>query len=444
MRACVILLICVAVWAAWRRFNREFLKDAFSPLNILLYFWILPFLGSYMWLSRLQKPLSIEATLIIVSSTIVLVVTSLVPAFVLQGRALSIRQSSDLAGLRNSRWLVTLFFMMTLAALYFAEFRGQDLPLLLYLTGAAENASLHTYGKDSKLQVLAYGIFVATALGFYCGLLQKNRAAKVLLISMLLVVVVMAILKASKSDIYHPLLMCAAIYYYRNAAEHRRAPRLSMLWVVLLMGALASVSTLRVEGLGVEGGYASEIQFKYSNQLGPVLAPIVATIYGYVSLGFQNFSNVIARTDDSWRLGTSFLRPVLSAFMQGDVARSLDVPVDQWGVVSDAANVGTYLTGLYIEGHAFACLVGSFVYGVLVNAVYIRFRLKEGGMWMFAYVAFLFPWSWLFFTNAFSVLSTFTNVVYVFGVFVVIRSIQAYRQRDHVTGEETPAFRTRL
>jgi oligosaccharide repeat unit polymerase len=433
MRACVILFICFVVWATWKRFNREYLKDAFSPLNILLYFWILPFLGSYMWLSRLQKALSIEATLIIVGSTILLVVTSLVPAYVLQGKALSIRQSGDLAGLRDSRWLVTLFFIVTLVAWYFAEFRDQDFPLILYLTGGAENASLHTYGKDSKLQVLAYGIFVATALGFYCGLYQKSRAAKLVFISMLLAVVVLAILKASKSDIYHPLLMCAAIYYYRNAAEHRRAPRLSMVWVILLVIALASVSTLRVEGLGVEGGYASEIQFRYSEQFGPVFGPIVATIYGYVSLGFQNFSNVIARSDDSWRLGTSFFRPLLSAFMQGDVARSLDVPVDQWDVVSNAANVGTYLTGLYIEGHAFACLAGSLVYGVLVNAVYVRFRLKGGGMWMFAYVAFIFPWTWLFFTNAFSVLSTFTNVFYVFGVFVVIRSIQAYRRRVHVT-----------
>jgi hypothetical protein len=432
MRAFLILSICVAVWAIWRRFNREFLRDAFSPLNLLLYFWILPFLGSYMWLSGLQKPLSIEATLIIVGSTILLVVTSLMPAYALQGKALSIRQSGDLAGLRNSGWLVISFFLLTLLALYFAEFRDQDFPLVLYLTGEAENASLHTYGKDSKLQVLAYGIFVATALGFYCGLSQTNRAAKLMFVSMLLVVLVLALLKASKSDIFHPLLMCAAIYYYRNAAQHRRAPRLSALWLLLLVSALASLSTLRVEGLGVEGGYASEIQFKYSDQLGPVLGPIVATIYGYVSLGFQNFSNVIARNDDSWRLGTSFFRPLLSAFMQGDAARSLDVPVDQWGVVSNAANVGTYLAGLYIEGHAVVCLAGSLVYGLLVNAVYIRFRLKQGGMWMFVYVVFLFPWTWLFFTNAFSVLSTFTNVLYVFGVFMVIRSIQAYRQSAHV------------
>ena len=433
MRALLILFICMVVWAAWRRFNGEFLRDAFSPLNLLLYFWILPFLGSYMWLSRLQKPLSIEATLIIVSSTFLLVLTSLVPAFVLRGKALSIRQSRDLAGLRNSRWLVTLFFLVTLLALYFAEFRDQDFPLIRYITGEAESGSLQAYGKDSKLQVLAYGIFVATAFRFYCGLYQKNRAAKLMLMSMLLAVVVLAILKASKSDVYHPLLICAAIYYYRNAAEHRRAPRFSVLWLLFVVGALASITTLRVEGLGLEGGYASEIQFKYSDQLGSVLGTMVATIYGYVSLGFQNFSNVIARTDDSWRLGTSFFRPLLSAFMQGDAARSLDVPVDQWGVVSDAANVGTYLTGLYIEGHAFVCLAGSFVYGLLVNAVYIRFRLKEGGMWMFAYVAFIFPWTWLFFTNAFSVLSTFTNVFYVFGVFVVIRSIQAYRRRVHVT-----------
>jgi oligosaccharide repeat unit polymerase len=237
-------------------------------------------------------------------------------------------------------------------------------------------------------------------------------------------VVVLGLFKASKSDVYTPLLMCAAVYYYRNAAEHRKMPKLSILWALLVVGLIASISTLRVGGIGLEGGYASEIQFRYSDQLGSVLAPVVATIYGYTALGFQNFSNLLARGDEELRLGTSLFRPILSAFMQGDWARSMDIPVDRWGVVSDAANVGTYLTGLYIEGGVFGCLAGSFLYGLLINGVYIRFRNKEGGMWMFVYIALLFPWTWLFFTNAFSVLTTFTNIIYIFAIFILIRSIR--------------------
>jgi oligosaccharide repeat unit polymerase len=428
MRALLVLGICVVTWAVWRKFNKEFLRDAFSPLNLLFYFWILPLIASYMWLSELQKPLSLEATLVIVSSTILLILTSLLPAFVLRGKDLSISSSRDLTGLKKSGWLVILFFLGTLCALYWAEFRDRDFPLILYLTGEATSSTLHAYGKDSKLQVLAYGILIAVMLGFYCGLYEKRQLVKAMFLSMAVVVIVLSLFKASKSDVYTPLLMCAAVYYYRNYAERRKIPKLAMLWGLVAIGVLASISTLRVEGIGLEGGYASEIQFKYTDQLGSIVAPVVATIYGYTSLGFQNFSNVVARGDEGLRLGTSLFRPLLSAFMQGDAARSLDIPVEQWGVVSDAANVGTYLTALYIEGHVFACLAGSLLYGLLVNGVYVRFRVKEGGMWMFVYIALLFPWTWLFFTNAFSVLTTFTNIIYIFVVFIVIRTAQNYSE----------------
>jgi oligosaccharide repeat unit polymerase len=429
MIALLVLCGCTALWMIWNKFNREFLNDWFSPFNLLFYFWVFPFLASFMWLSSLQKPLSLEATLVILSCTTVLVMTSIVPAFILRGHRLHVRQSPDLKALRASGTLVVIAFLTTLLALYWAEFRGQELPLLVYLAGDASSSTLHTFGKDSKLQVIAYGILVAMMFGFYCGLYSKKVMIKLMYMSMTAIVVLLAVLKASKSDIYAPMLMCCCLYYYRNRSEGIKLPKLWWLWLLLAISLLSFISTIRLGGVGREGGYASEIEFKYSDQLGPILTPVVATIYGYMALGFQNFSNVIARNDESLRLGTSLFRPVLSAFMQGETARSLEIPVSEWGVVSESANVGTYLTALYIEGHVATCLLGSFLYGLFVNGVYIRFRLNEGGMWMFVYVTLLFPWTWMFFTNAFSVLTIYTNVVYVIATFVILRASRGYRGR---------------
>jgi oligosaccharide repeat unit polymerase len=421
MKPLFVLLPCVLVWWIWSRFNRETLRDWFSPLNLLLYCWVLPFMASFMSLSDLQKGVSVEAFTLLVSCTAVLLLTSLLPVMVVRKWPLVVRNSRDDAALLASTWLILPFYALTIGALYAAEFYGQDLPLLQYLSGEAANTLLNVYGKDSKLQVLAYGVYVATMLLFFIAMNSRRSFKRRCLLGMVFVVVALGFFKTSKSDVYTPILVCAALYYYHKKARGEGIPKAWAVWLMIALAATASISTVRLEGIGNSGGYADEIEFKYSTELGPVLTPIVATIYGYTSLGFQNFSNVVALDDDKWRLGTSLFRPLLAAFLQGDEARALDIPVQNRGVVSNAANVGTYLTGLYIEGGVTLCLLGSLIYGLLVNAIYTRFRLRQGGMWMFIYVAVLFPWTWIFFTNAFSVLTTYTNLFYIAAFFVMVR-----------------------
>ena len=412
-----VIIICVIVWLIWNYLNKRYLRDFFSPFNLLLYFWVLPFLSSFMMLSELQDGLSPEATLIIVVSTMILVSISMVPMVLLKGKPLTICYANDsLMFIRNGSWLVILFFIVAFIALYWAEFR-EGMPLLKYIASEVSDSAIHLIGKDSKLQVIVTGIFVAGMLSFYLGINSRAWASRILFLGLAIFVLILGGMKASKSDIFIPLLFYSALLYYHFRGKKARISKRLVILMLLVGMSMVLITLFRVSGLGYQGGYARLIEFKYSEEIGFPVNEMIANIYGYMSLGFQNFSNYMKYGDGGFHIGTSLFRPFLSALMQGDAARALAVPYEDLYVVSGAATVGTFLRDLYIEGGVMFCILGSIIYAALVNGLYIKFRKREGGMWMFIYIVFLFPWTWLFFTNAFSVLTIFVNAFYVFAIF---------------------------
>lgn len=394
--------------------NRKFLGDFFSPFNLLLYFWVLPFLASYMMLSELQDGLTLDATLVIVSSTMILVGISMAPMYLLKGNLLIRPYSNNcLEQIQKGGWIVIIFYFVTLAALYWAEFSDTQLALLQYLSGDATAADLHRYGKDSKLQIIAAGISVAGMLSFFIGINSESWTKRLIFLGLAIFVPILGVLKTSKSDVFIPVLIYSALVYYHFCSHKKRLPKWPIILLMVILLLMIYMTTIRMDGVGYQGGYAKMIEFDYSQNIGIPLNEILANIYGYFSLGFQNFSNYMLHGDNSLHIGTSLFRPFLSALMQGDVVRSLDVSYDEWYIRLGPANVGTYLRDLYIEGGAVFCILGSIIYATLVNSIYIKFRMK-GGVWMFIYIAFLFPWAWIFFQNAFSILQIYVNAFYAF------------------------------
>lgn len=411
MYALFILFTIVLAWTLWHRLNRHLYNDAFSPFNLLFYFWTAPFLLSFANLSRLQTGIELNAAGIVFASTAVLVVTSLLPAMLTSrsdGRKFRLMAVSRI---RPSG--PVLFYVIALLAIYFAEFRDRDLPLISYVVGEASDSNLHTFGKDSKLQIIASGIYSAAIFIFYFWLRERRKLRRFFYLSLSLLVIGLGLFKASKSDIYIPILSYSGLLYYHHRTQNRRLPRSYIAVALAFILVVILVTSIRLEGIGLTGGYAGLIEFKYSEQLGPVVSEITSIVYGYMALGFQNFSNYVNSHPMELRLGTSLFRPVLSALMMGSVADANGVPVDEWNVVSDAANTGTFLTPLYIEGGFLFCVLGSGIYGLLVNMTYFYFRSARSVHWMLIYTSLLFPWSWIFFTNAFSALSVLVNVVYV-------------------------------
>jgi len=425
-----VIFICVIVWLIWNYLNKRYLRDFFSPFNLLLYFWVLPFFASFMMLSELQDGLSLEAALIIVVSTMILVGISMVPMVLLKGKPLTIRYTNySLMLIRNGSWLVIWFYIVAFIALYLAEFR-EGSPLLKYMASETSNPVLHQAGKDSKLQVIAFGIFVAGMLSFYLGINSRAWASRILFLGLAIFVPILGGMKASKTDIFIPLLSYSALSYYHFRVKKVRIPKWLVILMLLVGMLMVSITFIRVRGIGCQGGYAGLIEFKYSEEIVFPVNEMVAIIYGYMSLGFQNFSNYIKYGDGGFHIGTSLLRPFLSALMQGDVADALLAgPYENLYVVSGAANVGTFLRDLYIEGGVMFCIIGSIINAALVNGFYMKFRKREGGMWMFIYIVFLFPWTWLFFMNAFSVLSHFVNAFYVFAIFSLFVVLKGRKRR---------------
>jgi oligosaccharide repeat unit polymerase len=407
------LIIILATWSIWRSVNQRLFSDVFSPFNLLFYFWIAPFLLSLAKMSRLQQGLTLQATAIAFACTALLILSSLLPAIIKNEPVRRFVLNQNFFPSRISAKLPLLFFLATLVALFFAEFQGQDLPLVSYLTGVATDSNLHTHGKDSKLQVIAFGIYVASIFIFYIWLNESSPLPRASYLIICISIVFIGLFKASKSDVYIPLIGYAALVHYHWRDRDMAMPKVYKVLALLLATVLVSVTAIRLQGIGLEGGYSGLIELKYVDIMGPAVSEIVAIIYGYSALGFQNFSNYVNSHPVEFRLGTSLLRPVLSVFMMGNVADANAVPVSEWNVVSDAANTGTFLTPLYIEGGFFLCLLGSLLYGLFVNLIYVFSRRRPSLVWRFMYIGVLFPWTWLFFTNAFSVLSIYVNLVYI-------------------------------
>lgn len=427
MSVFLALPFLVTVWWAWNRLNKALLYgDAFSPFNLLFYFWVAPFIFCWANLSALQTGLEVNAIIVIVLCTVILLVTCMVPVLLGTQPCHSGVLAKDRQSLRINATGVVCFYILTLTALYFAEFSGRDLPLVLYFLGGADNSNLNIVGKDSKLQVLAFGIHAASIIVFYLYLNEVRLLRRFSYLLLCLAVVAVGVLKTSKSDIFIPILSYSALIYYhhrtrrlpqalRPYAARRLLHRLYKICAaIIFLLSLAVITSIRLEGVGHTDGYADLIKFRYAEELGTLLGEVVSVMYGYTALGFQNFSNYINTHEMVFRVGTSLFRPVLSALMMGDMADSMGVPVDSWNVVADAANTGTFLTPLYIEGGMYFCLLGSLLYGLLLNVVYfLAFRTRRTVGWFFAYITFLYPRTWLFFKNAFSVSSIYINVFYV-------------------------------
>ncbi len=142
---------------------------------------------------------------------------------------------------------------------------------------------------------------------------------------------------------------------------------------------------------------------------------ILGVVYGYMSLPFENFARYIEYGHHDVRLGISMFRPLFSVFMQGQIPDHMLAGIN-WHPVALFANAPNGLTDLYGEGGPLLCIVGPLAYGVLVNAIYLRFRGSGSITWLFVYINFLLPWAWMFFHNAFAILNYYAHPFFVVAI----------------------------
>jgi|SRR5882762_3671696 len=400
---------------AWIRFNHATLDDAFSPFNLLLFFWVLPYLGSLLKLSAFQHGLTLEAHVLVASATLSMVLPSLAAAYLLYRT----RLAPSLAGFTISplRYpagyaLVILFLALTVFAYWQATFAGRGIPLVEYAAGGVGGGSLHQAGMKSRLQILAHAIPLAGAIVLYLALTTRPGLKRLALFALAAVPPVLGILRAFKSDVFGSVVAYAVVVYYYRRSRNLRLPPLKLaLAAILFVGVLGLLTTLRTTGMDNPALYSRLIDFKYKGLPFP-LNETLGVVYGYSSLTFENFGRFLEYGGDGTRLGTSMFRPLYSVFMQGRIPDSMLAGIN-WHPVGGFANAPNALTDLYVEGGPLLCILGPLAYGALVNFVYVRFRRSGSPTWLFLYVNFALPWVWMFFSNAFSVLGYYVQVFYV-------------------------------
>lgn len=431
----IILTILALVAFAWMRVNEGLFHDAFSPFNLLFFFWIAPFVLSFSNLSELQHGLSSYALAIVTTCTILLISISLTASRAVPHAS----RYNDFQPLTHTLVLSPLgivvlcgFFSISVAALVIAEFSsGSGLPLFRYLAGEAEGSLLHRSGKDSPLQVVAQAAPLAGAICIFAAVTSRSRGRRILMLLMASVPPLLGLLKASKSDVFISILYYSAAAYYASRAVDRpirwaRVTTLSLLAITVI----ALVTSVRLAGVSaaLPITYGELIAFEQRDLPFP-LNEVLAVSYGYSALNFENFSRFVDFGATGPGLGTSMLRPLFSIFMQGDIPDAA-LATTNWQYVSSAATAGTFLRDLYGEGGITLCLLGTILYALLVRVVYVQFRRHPSGMWLFIYINFLFPWAWLAFQNAFAVLSFYANAVYVAIIYGVLQLCRTPAARD--------------
>lgn len=423
------LLVLGGWW--WHRTNISLCGDPLSPFGLLYYCWVLPFGASFLSLSDFQTGMVEEALALAYLCTAILAIIS--AAALYQVRDVPARTAltsfgDQTFGSPEARAIVLAFYGVTMMAVVLAEFSGQGVPILEYLAAQVDQHALHRYGKESRLQVLGQAYVIAGMMAFFIALTAERSRVRWTFGLLAALVPMLGVLKASKVDVLFPALYYGmlAFYWYRwkglKLPMRRIAGGLAVLFIIFTV-----ITTTRISGV------VSENPITYSDMIAfhPVthiawLDDALAIAYGYTALSFQNFSNFVAYSPESSNWGISLLRPFYSVLMRGDVP---DAALQQinWYYVASAATVGTYLRDLYAEGGATFCILGTVVYALFVNLLYVRFRRVGSALSMFIYVSFAFAWTWLFFQNAFSVLGFYINAGYTIGICLVVARARTIR-----------------
>ena len=216
-------------------------------------------------------------------------------------------------------------------------------------------------------------------------------------------------LKTSKSDIIEPSFFYILSYYYTRLKSRRISYVKISCFAIVIALALFEITEVKLIGQGGMTTYADVIDFNIKAYA--VLRDFLALPYGYMVMNFENFSRYVEMSNSKFRLGTSMFRPLLSLFMQAYIADELSSEIDLHEI-TPAANVGTFLRDLYVEGGVLICLIGAFWNALLMRWVHSRFRRRQDDISMVVYVVLLYPWLTIFFTNAFSVLTTYSNLFF--------------------------------
>jgi hypothetical protein len=435
----MLTLIAIAgVALLWQVVALRLYRDPLAPLSILGLSWMLPLSLGWLDLSIYEAPWAASTIAAMAWVTASMVGACLLPRL-LVGDAHSFEPHraefiAALAVLRTRRvriFLVALFVVVFACYLY-AEFVTSPIgiPALRILAGDRLTGEFHRWGKETRWAIITPTLFVLCPVLYLAGRQAESRGWRWLLIGLTLLYPLFGLLKLSRSDIFVSALNLGATEYYlrrfappRPLEVRRLVATAAAVTVALLAAGVVLQATLaaRLGSRSSNDDYANAIGFIPRGDNG--LYGAAAQAYGYLALPFENFRRAFEHTDGGFHPGTSTLRPLFSAAGQGRVADDMLSTIVIPDPVSSAAGSSTFLTPIYMELGMAGLLLVPLAYALLVNVLYVRFRSRPSLLTYLAYLNFLYPWTWLYFNNAFSVLTFYLNAVFILALVWVTLTI---------------------
>jgi hypothetical protein len=310
--------------------------------------------------------------------------------------------------------LIVLMWAVTFAGYLYSEFINNPagIPLLTKFLGAdidLSQSAYHRWGKDTRWAVVTPMLFILSPILYLTFRLNRRWPWRRIILVMALLYPVFGALKLSRSDIMIGWLNVAFTEFCYRRYTGRHVVSLSLrklvLFALLALTILGGTLSARI-GSSDYNAYAHAIGLKFAG--GPRWMELVAQVYGYAALPFENFHQFYSTYPGGFHPGISVLRPFLSMVMQGRMADEM-IKTIPFTAVSTAAGSHTFLTMPYAELGMAGVLLVPVLYGVLMAVLYSRLRVNPTFVNVFVYTNFMFPWLFLYFGNGFSVLTFYLN-----------------------------------
>jgi hypothetical protein len=396
----------------WSEVNKKLYNDIVSPLNILYWGWVFPFLISHFRISGFQSPPALWMEVFVVFITLIMAAIALTPALFGAERNHDNILLAFEAFYRSARFRLVLFmfFCITLGLKVVAEFGDGVIPIIEYMNGTAVDSTLHLVGKGSRLQVVGAGFVVAALFSWFGFLASDRRTDRVIYLLMSVTPIVFGIAKTSKSDVFEVVFYYFIAFYYwrRFSGKDFYFGRTFVVLAILGSGmALLSAVRLNIEEVNLATLW---IDAKWPGFVIYPFDEILSILYGYTAMNFDNLYRFLASFDPEYHFGSSVFRPFFSMLMSGDIPRQMTAGVDMHGFIETA--VGTFLRDVYFEGGPGLCIFAAILYSSMINYAYSRLRRGGGSTYLVTYMFLAFPWAWLVFNNAFGTLSIYVNMFY--------------------------------
>ncbi len=436
------LLILLA--ATWFLVNRKLAHDAWSPLGILLFSWGIPLGLRTLGLSELEGPWDLRTLVVIGWVTLCLVgisaATSLVASRMDTSPGTPASLQTDLRALQHPAVLLALLalFGVTVAAYLYSEFvtNPVGIPLVSVLLGGEQlTGDLHRWGKDTKWSAITPFLFFLGPMWWLVFRVHPSRTVRWGALVLAFLYPVFGLLKLSRSDLFVATLSIVATdaYYRRYTAQFKRSGVGAFLrYGALFAGSLGlyyAVMAVRIGTSTVGTIYGELIGFRLRSDT-PVVQ-LLAAVYGYAALPFENFQRFFSSSPGGWNPGVSSLRPFFALANQGDWADRIDATVAYPDPVSGAAGSASFLTTLYAEAGILGVVLVPVFYALLVCGIYLMMRRRPSLLTILLWVNFIYPWAWLYFNNAFSVLTIYLNAAAIVMLGLVLRVLGQSPAKAH-------------